>query len=938
MAIRRLITIGLVILCLAVLGVAVTCIPAAAQAQLQDETKCAGVDLIFLVDESGSMVDNDKEALRIDAVRLAIDSLGDSILYECPNVKHRIAVIGFWDERGGGVDTAQYIDSATVAPNASEFTTWQEARKVLKERLTKRTESEGATDYLSALKAAADTLTRWRAEGSLDNSIRRQGVVLVTDGGPCVIDRGCVDPPEKYTFNIGQYMQEIETLLDPNGVTFPWRGEDNPDSVRVWFIGFRDKKASAGMDYLNPSNPLGKALRPRWQRIVDGHGGTLEVLNSASSNTINRDISLKVANIVDSITGGKPQIWDCTKPFYVNPYTDKMQVRILKIGSNSNIPLEDVKVTLLYQGPLAQGAFAQGNRQGSGGKIADYRQDGSNEVYVVDSPSPGAWGIAISGADQCRDLAVSFKPLSVSGSIRRPLANEPISQYDEGDFYDPNAPVTFEYVPHARGVLTQTLTVVPEFPITLTVSIRSGTSHQQELTLEHQADNSWRSLQPIKLPIHGVYNWTLSGKALSGDKLTSAEVLRDTGTFNVSSVKRFHLELVAPTQGGSAPVNRIEKGQQSAVSVKTIVRAIDDASGEPLSDRQLQGANTEALLTVTLRGSDGSSDPVSMTYNAAARQWEAELMPGQNKISETPGQYSALVVLAGDAYDKTSYRPSGPNGRQVETVFERFRIIPVALTPMPSSLDQPTYSGKLACIGAQVVPLRVDLVLADAQTGARLKPEDLAASPESLSAIELADPAATEKPVLETGLWRVEETKDGPVLRASMGVTQALSGQFELRIRPNPASLGERYRFLTTDTVLVPVNRSLTLLQNPRTCTTSRNGLIGLAALLLGWMIFNFTRRPRGLLELVDTGTSIPYQSVALGRSLGILFWPVQTIRIRDGGTGLSRIVVKNTKSDGGRAIILDAYDDTNKPLLTGATMASADETFLTEDVTASYN
>lgn len=938
MALRKFIIVGLSICCLVAMASIIHATSAVAQAEQPAETKCAGVDLVFLVDESGSMAENDKEGLRVDAVRLAIDSLGDNILYECPDVKHRIAVIGFWDERNGGQDTASYIDSATIAPSVMEFNTWRDARQTLKSKITKPTGAEGATDYLSALKAAADTLAKWRSEGSPDNSIRRQGVVFVTDGGPCVIDRGCVDPPEQYTFNIGEYMQEIENLVDPNGVTFPWHGEDNPDSVRMWFIGFRDKKASRGLDYLSPDNPLGKALRPRWERIVGGHGGTLEVLNSASSNTINRDVSLKVANIVDSITGGKPLKWDCTKPFYVNPYTDKMQVRILKIGSNANVPLEDVKVSLLYQGPLAQGTFAQGNRQGSGGRVTDYRQDGSNEVYVIDSPAPGAWGIAISGADQCRDLAVSFMPMTVSGSIIKPLAQEPISQYDEGDFSDPDAPVMFEYVPHARGVVSQTLTLMSEFPMTVTASIRAGTSHQQDLSLVHQPDNTWHSVQPIKLPVNGVYNWTLTGRALSGDKQNTVEILHDTGVFNVSAVKRFHLETVAPSQGNKLPVNLIENGNQKAVPIKVVARAIEDASGQPLSDRQLQGSNTGSLLTVTLRGAGGSSDPVPMAYNAVARQWEAELVPGQNKVQDTAGQYSTLVELGGDKYDKTAYRPAGPDGRQVETTFERFRIIPVALTALPSSFEQPAYRGKLACVGAQAVPLQVDLALTDSQTGERLKPNDIALEPGSIAAIELVNPAATEKPILETGLWRVEETKDGPVLRASMGITQALPGKFELRIRPNPASLSERYQFLATDTILVPVHRSLNLLQNPRTCTTSRNGLIVLLVLLLAWMIFNFTRRPRGLLELVDAGTGIPYQSMALGRGLRVLLWPVQTVRIHEKGTGLSRLVVRNAKSEGGRAIRLDAYDDANAPLLTGATLASADETYLTQDITAQYN
>ena len=93
----------------------------------QAPTDCVGVDLVLLIDESASMQDNDKELSRIDAARLAIDSLGDNILYSCPGVKHRIAVIGFWDELQGAKDTTVYVNSL-VAPTVEKFDAWVKQR------------------------------------------------------------------------------------------------------------------------------------------------------------------------------------------------------------------------------------------------------------------------------------------------------------------------------------------------------------------------------------------------------------------------------------------------------------------------------------------------------------------------------------------------------------------------------------------------------------------------------------------------------------------------------------------------------------------------------------------------------------------------------------------------------------------------------------------
>jgi hypothetical protein len=908
----------------------------AATVSAQAPTDCAGVDLVLLIDESASMQDNDKESSRIDAARLAIDSLGDNILYSCPDVKHRIAVIGFWDEWQGAKDTAVYVNSL-VAPTVEKFDVWVKQRDQIKALLDKRKISDVGTDHLSALKAAAQVLDEWRKQPPPDATVRRQGVVLVTDGGPCVVDLGCADKND--TFDRTAYMNDLTQLIDPNGATFPWRGADNPASIRLWFIGFRDTKADPKFDYLSPDSPWGKMFRPRWEQLANAHGGTVAVLDASSPNTTNRDVAPKIADIVDSVTGTSLIKAKCNEPFYVDPYTDKLRVRILKIGSNSNVPLGDVKVNLVYGRPLGTGVFAQGRRQGAvGGAVGDYRSDGPNEVYVIQDPAPGEWRIEVAGADQCRDLNVSYQPLAVRGSVVKPLATEAISQYDEGEFSDPGAPLSFEYRVVSGDVITKSIVPIPQFPLTMSVELRAGDKLLQTLDLQRSTDGLWRSVVPIKLPVAGSYTWSLVGRAPDGQQKKQVSVVEDSGMFRVSPVKRFHMEVTSPVAGAPEPLNRIDGGKQSPVAIRVAARAIDDETGKPLSQRQIQGASKEPLFHANVAAGSATSDLTPMMYNAVDMQWEAELVTGQNNVPDAAGKQTVTVQLNEQGYDKAAYRPSGAKGRSNQVAIERYRIIPVELTVSPASFDKPAYKGTAACIGAKVIPIQVDLVVSDAQRKTRLKPADVTAGDLArLASVRLVDPA--DNRVIEEGRWQVVETKDGAALRATLGITNAVAGKFEVQVAPNEKDLRNQYQLLRPETVVVPVTRSLSLPDDPRACQgASYVGLLLLAGLAV-FVAYNLRGRPTGFLELVDAGTQIPYVSVALGGIFRHLFKRSERIGIGQKGLGFSHVEVRKSSVEGTRAISLDAYDETGRTMLSGAILQPGEEqVYLTEDVTARYS
>src|SRR6266540_503680 len=58
---------------------------------------CYSLDVVFLIDQSGSMKGNDPSGLRKSAVDWVVDWLGDNVLSYCPAAIHRIAVVSWGD-------------------------------------------------------------------------------------------------------------------------------------------------------------------------------------------------------------------------------------------------------------------------------------------------------------------------------------------------------------------------------------------------------------------------------------------------------------------------------------------------------------------------------------------------------------------------------------------------------------------------------------------------------------------------------------------------------------------------------------------------------------------------------------------------------------------------------------------------------------------------
>ncbi|MFT5196407.1 MAG: hypothetical protein ACI85U_003439, partial [Candidatus Promineifilaceae bacterium] len=231
----------------------------------QESADCNPTDIVILIDESGSMyTTNDKGGNRFAAARTIVDTLANHAIWLCAEdgIQHRIAVVGFGDRSKrakvtDGTDNPYLQDvsiyqESTLLPESigsvestDHFKDWELQRSLIREQLSaNRFETLGATDHLSAFKQARAILDEWQIN-PLGTDVRRQAVFLLTDGSPCRLSHGCWDSESEDWESSGDPLatKEISELLDRSESVFPFRGENNPESVHISVVLLSESSA-----------------------------------------------------------------------------------------------------------------------------------------------------------------------------------------------------------------------------------------------------------------------------------------------------------------------------------------------------------------------------------------------------------------------------------------------------------------------------------------------------------------------------------------------------------------------------------------------------------------------------------------------------------------------------------------------------------------------
>ncbi|MGC8837867.1 MAG: vWA domain-containing protein [Anaerolineae bacterium] len=897
-------------------------------------TPCFGLDLVILVDHSWSMPKNDKYGGRLAAIAYVIDRLGDNAVYYCPGVQHRLAVVGFGEKTATTPAYKDYIADALIAPTPETVEAWEREREVLKAKY--ELEILGSTDPIPAFVHTSNILENWRRVPPGDSSsVRRQAVILLTDGAPCKTATGCTSPLE--WSGLDRYLEELRDPLRPDGDVLPFRGDTG---IYLFVLAFQDS-TDPEYNYLKDSRITGL-----WEEVTKEHGGQFLILNKSEEGFDNTDLSVKLTEALDPLLGSALIRNKCGEPIYVEPYLEALLIHVFKVGAETGRKIEDVKIRIAHDRPDGpQDVYVDGEPvRGNAGAVEDYTKQGPNERYVIRNPVPGTWWVTAEGADLCKHVDVRYQVASFTHYPLAPANNEELPQMPEPPYYDPKNPQHFVYAIRYSKTGTP-VSELEEFPLRAGLEITTPGGQKQDHALRRNAEGNWESTEPLTLKEDGTYSWILrvTARSVRPDQETFL-VLSDSGSFSVRPVQRFGFEVLEPRPGDETPVNVLAGAQSIPVPVTVTLRIVDsnDSSlpGKVVQEGMFLGPLDHTFGAQILGPQGQGLEEQDLKYDPQRNVFYAVLRSAERLGSQVdaPGSYTVRVQLKGH-YDKTKWYP---RYKEKEIAFSRGEVKPIAFA-VDAGQDEkgvarvPLYCGKFACVGAQIAPVRFRVFIQDPSGSTRLDPATIIrGKPEDTFRALLLTPS---KRVITVTL-NLQMEPEGRVWAGETGEGVPESGEYLLSVEPIPSEIKPAYQLVSAEAVKLPIIREDRWYARPTTCRMIYGGLAGLAVLFLAFMVWNIRTRPIGVITFRDRKTGLVLHEEVLAKGWRGLW---HTYRAKGGGLAsldISKLEARRAQSPEGatRAIALRLFDSNGEAFLDEMGIASGEEFDMDRDTVIRYD
>lgn len=372
-----------------------------------------GIDLIILLDQSGSMSNptdgaTDPDNLRIDATRYLIEYLAFDNNSVNPDRVNRVAVIGF-----GSPTLTDLLVGLTTLNDANNVTDAQ--NDVIPQNL-------GATSFIDALKLVRQIFPEATDE-ELETGQRRRMIVIVTDGGP--------DDPRRLSY--GEYFAEIKSYYET------YLGKEK---FPVYIVG------------VDEVDRYWSDVEGLWE---DAISQTPEEEDRAFRVAEIEEVRAKIVDFLCPFLAQSGTERDCRLkdlgPQFVDPYANIVRFSFFKYDPNAQIQLYPPGGTV----PLTpQDSGTQG-------------YSGGEESYQIPYPEPGCWlseRIGQGRVDVFQDTAFSTSldliqpeqphPNLLPLTLRFSVSNDQGVAIQE----HPDYPVSFQSVLTAPDGTTQTVEIV----------------------------------------------------------------------------------------------------------------------------------------------------------------------------------------------------------------------------------------------------------------------------------------------------------------------------------------------------------------------------------------------------------------------------------------------------------------------------------------------
>lgn len=322
-----------------------------------------GADIVFLIDQSGSMRISDPLGLRFDGLQYATEWLGRTILEYDPEHQYsfRVAVIDF------GTYARQVLDPIEIAPTSEE--TWQDVSVFLQKRLAAENRRElGTTELVPAFGKAAEVFAAW-GDATPD---RQRIMILLTDGLP-------YPDPESA-------MQRLQAYYTTN---FPY-----PD-YQLYVIGLSSAESPWPLfadDWSNLSNNQAQAVENR--RLLGAH------------------FQRVLGQVGESLGIQGEQVTECGM-VAVAPYLDLVRFTIHNPDPAAPVKIYDTSNQLINvsdSGDIIQ----------IGNQMVEVRgHDTPIEAITIYNPSPGYWRVECPASVEGRP-AIFVRQVSAHSQIEMP--------------------------------------------------------------------------------------------------------------------------------------------------------------------------------------------------------------------------------------------------------------------------------------------------------------------------------------------------------------------------------------------------------------------------------------------------------------------------------------------------------------------------------------
>lgn len=377
-----------------------------------------GLDILFLVDQSGSMggeaygqedrTATDPTDMRFLAVQNALDILG---AYRLALDAVQMAVISFGDEAFVTMDWAGLGAAQTEAAWQAEQTQLTGELSADSFRNTFDPPNLGNTNFLAALARAQQMFT---ALGTDPDHPHLRVIVVLTDGEPCVVQ----GPNAFQCGNATGQQEHMDQVLAFTQANFT----DPP--YRLYVMALDD----TGLVWSNRQGD--------WEQIAGEPGRAARVENSQAAGVRFRTILNElIAFIRGTEEGGTTVLVPGTNQVTVPPYQRELRLEIIK-SSNSpgalSLTMPDGRMLTPNDGTLT---------------VSDQNQ--AIEVWTVSYPQTGTWTVEVGSTQDRVDVFLDLIPINLNVV----MSSGPFTQFDSALlqaqlFDDQNVPLPAPTAPY----------------------------------------------------------------------------------------------------------------------------------------------------------------------------------------------------------------------------------------------------------------------------------------------------------------------------------------------------------------------------------------------------------------------------------------------------------------------------------------------------------